>query len=37
MAIVIVFAHLGHWYCQLLFVAPVAVLVVWLRMFPARS
>jgi membrane protein implicated in regulation of membrane protease activity len=23
----VVFAHLGHWYIQLLFVAPVAILV----------
>jgi hypothetical protein len=27
MAIVVVLAHLGHWYFQLLFVAPVAILV----------
>jgi hypothetical protein len=27
MAIVIVLAHFGHWYIQLLFVAPVAILV----------
>jgi membrane protein implicated in regulation of membrane protease activity len=36
-AIVTVMAHLGHWYVQLAFVAPVIAVVAWLAILGWRD